>query len=225
MTEEKMPLKQKGSSKINSTVSPWAQRGEEDVAYQRQAQVSWWTLLGGIAVAALLTQVDALVAAIQSGKWYYLLYFLATSLVIINAWVQTAWGALVLRWPISVPTSLIIFIGGVSLSFAALNITRPGIWFIALSVVLIFSQLIQYTFQKRGAWVAIPAESIKHVRIGIIVYWLLVAFTVFAGIFLLLSKKSLAEMILGCVALILSGLALLWQHLGMEDEKKRMKVA
>jgi len=34
----------------------WTQRGDDDVAYQRQAQVTWWTLLGGIAVGALLTQ-------------------------------------------------------------------------------------------------------------------------------------------------------------------------
>jgi len=92
----------------------WTRRGYDDVAFQRQAQVTWWTLLGGIAVGALLTQFESLLVAVRNGHWYYLLYFLATCFVIINAWAQVAWGALALYWPISVPTSIFVFMGGLS---------------------------------------------------------------------------------------------------------------
>lgn len=39
----------------------WGTHGVEDVYYQRDAQVTFWTVLGGIAVAALLTQITNLI--------------------------------------------------------------------------------------------------------------------------------------------------------------------
>lgn len=218
MNSEKEEQKQKSTN-------PWAQRGGEDVAYQRQAQVTWWTLLGGIAAAALLTQVEPLITAIQSGRWYYLLYFLATALVIVNSWVQIAWGALVLKWPIAVPSSICIFMGGLSLSLAAINISRPGLWFAALAFVLIFSQLMQYTFKRTEAWLPLPAEAVRRVRIGIYIYWAFVLVSIMASILILLLRNILLEIILGIIAFGLSSLALFWQHVGMEGEKKHMGIA
>ncbi len=58
----------------------WQRHNADDVAYQRQAQVTWWALMGGIALGALLTQFDQLLAETQMGNWYYFLYFIATCL-------------------------------------------------------------------------------------------------------------------------------------------------
>jgi len=109
----------------NHSEKLWAARGVEDVYFQREAQVTWWSVLGGIAVAALLTELDTLLFAFNMGKWYFSLYFLATCLVIINSWVQTVWGSLVLKWPISISTSISGFFQGILLSVAALR-QPPG---------------------------------------------------------------------------------------------------
>jgi hypothetical protein len=57
--------------------SPWQARGVDDVYFQRDAQVTWWTILGGIAVGALLTQLPDVISQTQSGRWWLVLYFLA----------------------------------------------------------------------------------------------------------------------------------------------------
>ena len=203
----------------------WTKRGDEDVAYQRQAQVTWWTLLGGIAVGALLTQFEALLTAVKGGQWYYLLYFLATCFVIITAWAQTAWGALVLYWPISVPTSLIIFLGGLSQSLAALNITRPALWTTCIVGVLLSAVLMQLTFMRQEGWIALPKAAIKRVIFGIWIYVILILVTLGISLYLFIFPSRWAELTFGVVALVLSIFALYWQHLGMQEEKKRMHIA
>ncbi len=209
----------------NTPRNPWKRRGEEDVAYQRQAQVTWWTLLGGIAVAALLTSFEPLIEQVQNGQWHLLLLTLATFCVIINAWVQTAWGALVLRWPITVPTAICIFFGGISLSIASLSILRPALWYAAVMSILLFSQLTQYTFMKTKGWVTLPRPAVRRAKAGIRLYWLFVLLTGAISVWLFVSPSRLLEIIACCLALVLAVLALLWQHLGMQAEKKRMGIA
>jgi len=203
----------------------WTRRGEEDVAYQRQAQVTWWTLLGGIAVGALLTQFEALLVAVKNGQWYYLLYFLATCFVIITAWAQTAWGALILYWPIAVPTSVIIFFGGLSESLSALTITRPALWTASISIVLLSAVLMQVTFMKQQAWIAMPKAAIKRAIMGIWVYVILIFIALGVSVYLFIFPSRGAELTWGVIAVILSVFALYWQHLGMKEEKKRMHIA
>jgi len=206
-------------------INLWTRRGEDDVAYQRQAQVTWWTLLGGIAVGALLTQFESLLAAMKGGQWYYLLYFLATCFVIINGWAQTAWGALVLYWPISVPTSLIIFLGGLSQSLAALNITRPALWTACVAGVLLSVVLMQLTFMRQKGWIAMPKDAIKRVIVGIWIYIILIFILLGASVYLFLIPSLWAELTWGVIVLLFSFFALYWQHLGMQEEKKRMHIA
>lgn len=203
----------------------WTRRGEDDVAYQRQAQVTWWTLMGGIAVGALLTQFEALLAAVKSGQWYYLLYFLATCFVIITAWAQTSWGALVLYWPISVPTSIFIFLGGLSQSLAALTITRPALWTAFVAGVLLSALLMQLTFMRQEGWVAMPKVAIQRAIVGIWIYGFLILVVIGVSIYLFIFPTRWAELTFGVVALVLSIFALYWQHLGMVEEKKRMHIA
>lgn len=225
MPKQTIKSDMENSSESRSLERFWAKRGEEDVAYQRQAQVTWWTLLGGIAAAVLLTQIDPLFTAVRSGHWYYGFYFLATCLVIINAWVQTSWGALVLRWPITVPGSITIFFGGMFLSICALFVTRPGLWFGAVTITILSSQLMQYSFKKQKGWIALPKEAIKRVTIGLFIYWLFALFAAVSCVILLVFPTVLFEIVWGILALLLSLLALYWQHKGMQEEKKRMGIA
>jgi len=203
----------------------WTRRGDDDVAYQRQAQVTWWTLLGGIAVGALLTQFESLLVAVRNGHWYYLLYFLATCFVIINAWAQVAWGALVLYWPISVPTSIFVFMGGLSESLAALNITRPALWTVSVACVILFAVFIQLIFMRQEGWITMPKAAIKRAIISIWVYAFLFLITLGASIYLFLFPTHWVELTWGVLVLLLSLFALYWQHLGIKEEKKRMHIA
>ena len=59
-------------SKKTQTESPrdaWVSRGVDSVYFQRETQVAWWTILGGIAVAALLTEVDSVIMAVKDQRW------------------------------------------------------------------------------------------------------------------------------------------------------------
>ncbi len=203
----------------------WQARGVEDVSFQRQAQVTWWTVLGGIAIGALLTQVESLFLAIEEGQWYYGLYFLASCLIVINSWVQTTWGSLVLRWQISIPTVLILFMSGLSLSLASLNIMRPLTWFAAVLAVVLASILMQYTFMRSGSQVTLPPEAVRRVRMGLFIYLVFAGVIAAAYLHLRLSPSPATETTWGVFAFLASIFALVWQHLGMKAERQRMGIA
>jgi hypothetical protein len=208
-----------------TTEKLWLRRGAEDVAFQREAQVTWWSVLGGIAVAALLTEMDSLPLAFRSGSWYVALYFLSTCLVIVNSWVQTAWGSLILKWPLSLSTSTSLFFLGISLSVAGLNITRPAVWYAAMSVVLLTGLYNQLVFSKNHAWVALSADLLRKVNSSA---WMYVGMTVFgiaSSIYLTLRPSRGAEMGWGIVAFMITVLTLIRQHFDMTEEKRRMGIA
>ena len=203
----------------------WMVRGTEDVFFQREAQITWWSVLGGIAVAALLTKLDALPLAFQSGQWHIALYFLATCLVIVNSWVQTAWGSLILKWPISISTSLSLFFLGISLAVAALNITQPVIWYAAMSVVLLTGLFNQVVFSRGHAWVAFSAELFDRIRASAWIYVGMTGFAIAYTIYLALQPSALAEIIGGIIAFLVSVFTLIRQHLEMVEEKRKMGIA
>ena len=62
----------------------WTTHGVEDVYLQREAVVNFWTVLGGLAMAALLTQLSPLLHEHQESHWYLLLFFIASILTIAN---------------------------------------------------------------------------------------------------------------------------------------------
>ena len=65
-----MAAEEKGKEeKIVSIHDAWISRGVDSVYYQRETQVAWWTILGGIAVAALLTEVDSVFLAVRNQRW------------------------------------------------------------------------------------------------------------------------------------------------------------
>lgn len=203
----------------------WAARGKEDVFFQREAQVTWWSVLGGIAVAALLTELDALPPAFRSGRWYVLLYFLATCLVIINSWVQTVWGSLVLKWPISIHTSASMFFQGLLMSVGALNITKPAIWYAAMTGVILTNLFNQLIFSRSSGWIAFPAEMVNQARTNNRIYTAMAVFGAVSGVYLALRPGIGVEMVLGIVAVLISIFALIREHVGMNEEKQRMGIA
>jgi len=228
MSETKEP----GNIKRGSPTPPgmeskekfWRIHGEEDVAFQRQAQVTWWSVLGGVAVAALLTQLEPLLAAVTNGKWYLILYFIATCFVMINSWVQTAWASIVLKWPILISTSIGLFFGVVSLSIAALNITRPAWWFAAIFFVAGFGVYNQLFFMKNRSWVTLTPGTITRARASIKIYGILLFILMIGAILLSVSPTPIMEVFWGVFAVAASILTLIWQDIGMKLEKKELGV-
>ena len=213
------------ASKEESGEQLWKARGAEDVFFQREAQITWWSVLGGIAVAALLTRIDSLPLAFKSGQWHVALYFLATCLVIVNSWVQTAWGSLILKWPLSISTSLSLFFLGISLSVASLNITQPMIWYAAMSVVLLTGLYNQRVFAKSHAWVAFSTDLVKQTHTSVWIYISMTLFAIAYTVYLVLRPSALAEITGGIIALVVSAFTLIRQHLEMVAEKQKMGIA
>lgn len=202
----------------------WRSHGLDDVAYQRQAQVTWWTVLGGLAVGALLTQAQSLTSEVITGRWHLTMFFLATCLIIINSWVQTVWGSLVLRWPITMPYSIIGFFSGLALCLAALNVTVPVLWCLAVVFVIAFAILTQLTLQKTDSQITLPHDQLIRARAVIMIY-LIFEGIVIAGILgLWIFPSNFLEIIVGVVALGGSIFAVLWQHVGMTQEKKSLGI-
>ena len=150
---------------------------------------------------------------------------MASCLIIVNSWVQTAWGSLVLRWPISIPTSLSLFLQGLSTSVACLNVTHPAVWMGATFVVVLTAEFNQVVFMRRRGWIALPADMVARARAGIVVYAVFAGITLASTLHLALRPSIVREIAWGLVAVLASLLALAWQHAGMNEEKRRMGIA
>lgn len=87
--KEQLPARP-GQRKRSPELQLWKTHGEADVYFQREAQVNFWTVLGGLAMAALLTQCSLLLQEVLAGRWYLVLFLLASVLVLASSWVQTS---------------------------------------------------------------------------------------------------------------------------------------
>lgn len=105
---------------------------EAAVDYQRSAQITWWSILQGIAVGAFVSKVPNVLNLIfQNGQWYLLVYTITTFLIIVLVWVQMAWAILIARWQISLSHTSLILLFGISVSLLCFQIDNPLYWFIA----------------------------------------------------------------------------------------------
>jgi hypothetical protein len=205
-------------------LSLWTTHREESVYFQREAQVNFWTVLGGLAMAALLTQLSPLLKEIQAGRWYLLLYFVTSILVIANSWVQTSWGSLVLKWPISILGTILSLFFGLVQSIQCLLVTNPAGWLAATAGIVLLTVAIQVHFEKSGAWQVFSPASVKRFKFTNRIY-LFLMFICLAGAFQLYRYPSqLAEAVWGFVALAFSVAALYLQHQGMQEEKKELGI-
>lgn len=215
------PVAQKKTDTSNNL---WKYRGVEDVYFQRESMVNFWTVMGGIAAGALLTQLAPLEQEILSSRWYLALFFISSFLTIVNSWMQSAWGSLVLRWPLTVPGTLIYFAGLFSLSVQSLLVTRPAGWMAASSAVVLFAILIQVYFSRTGAWIAFSPGRIKIFRKNLSVYYLFLLITLLGAAQLFWFPSRLTELIWGLITLVSSILALVIQHKGMQVEKNELGI-
>jgi hypothetical protein len=203
---------------------PWLVRGIEDVYHQREAQIGWWTVLGGIAVGALLTQLSDVVAQARAGRWSLVLYFVAAALVIVLSWVQTTWGTLVLKWPISIPNALLGFLSGLAQSILSLQVTNPCGWMFAACLVAVGSVLVQLYFARSGAWAGFSPAYAARLRGMVWTHGAFGGIALAAGLLLLRYPGRLHETLWGLIALAMAVAALWLQDQGMKSERAALGI-
>ena len=202
----------------------WRRHREDSVIFQREAQVNFWTVLGGLAMGALLTQLGPLLVELEKSRWHLVLFTITSILVIGTSWVQTSWGSLVLKWPISIITTLITLFGMLAQSIQCLLITNPAGWLAATSAILFSALVMQWYFQYSGAWIVFSKATIARLKIFNLVYLLLVFICLGGALQLYFFPSQLAEIIWGFVVFFLGILALIMQHKGMLEEKRELGI-
>jgi len=202
----------------------WVRHGIEDVYFQREAQVNFWTVLGGIAVAALLTRITDLFAEIQMGRWHLLFYALTAILLIAASWVQNLWGSIILKMQVRYLYVLLWLMNMVSLSVMCLQVTNPSIFFAACGAVILFTLCFQLYLMKSGAWVVFTAERIKAIKNMLWIY-LVFMFLCFAAAAHLSAYPSVpVEIGWGVFALLASTAAVVMHHFSMNRERKEIGI-
>ncbi len=212
------------SPRTDPSLHLWATHQEESVYFQREAQVNFWTVLGGLAMAALLTQLSPLLVELRAGCWHLLLYLIASILVLASSWVQTAWGSLVMKWPISIFTTVTTLFGMLVQSIQCLLVTNPAGWLAATAGVIFFALLVQVYFARSQAWSVFPKEFIKRFRANNIAYVFFLLLCLGGAAQLYLYPSLLAETAWGVVVVVLAIAALVMQHKGMQQEKRALDI-
>ena len=196
----------------------------DDVNFQRGAQVTWWTIMGGLAAAALVTELGSLWTQMQSGHWYLGLFFLNSFMTIVLGWTLMAWGSLVLKYQITVVNTLLIIGTSFALVIQCLQVTHPIGWLAATGVSGLFQWIQQIYFMKSGAWEPFSAETIVHLRKNLWVYgvWPLICFV---GVFhLFLAPSAIVEIIWGVIALTVLIDALFRRNRDIQYERKELGI-
>lgn len=204
--------------------SLWSLHGMEDVYFQRESQINFWTVMGGLQAAALLTQTGLLWEQMQAGRWHLFLYLLDALLIITLMWASTAWGSLVLKWTVNIPAIFTDFFGNFAMAIACLLIVNPAGWFLSVAIAAIGNWLHQFLFYRSGAWEHFSAETNKHLKANLWIYglWPLICFA--GALHLFLVPSVIAETIWGVIILIVLTDALFRQHRGMERERKELGI-
>lgn len=202
----------------------WKQRGPEDVYYQRESSTTWWTVLGGVAVGALLTRLESIWTLVQSGDWQYLLYVVATALVILFSWLSMSWGALVLRMRISLAHTLYVYLSGLALSFVSLSVTNISIWWLTITILMVIFIFTQLYLSRSGAWVAFPEFWQRRILKGLWIYLFFIGLALAGFILINLYPIKPLEIGFGVVALLGSIVVLIQQDEGVKIERELLKI-
>lgn len=207
-----------------STPSPWSLHGREDVYFQREAQVNFWGVMGGLQAAALLTQLGVLWTQMQAGRWYLGIYFINSILIIVLGWALLSWGALVLKEQITILNTFLMFISNFAVAVQCLLVTSPAGWLAATALAAAFQWLQQIYFHRSGAWEGFSAEMIKQLKFNLRIYvlWPLIALA--GAVHLFLKPSPVAEMVWGGVTLLVIIDALFRQNRGMQRERRELMI-
>ena len=135
----------------------WLVDRQQAIDYQRAAQMTWWSILQGLAVAALAEKTYAVFSSMVMDKdGFILLYILTSALVIVSAWFQMSWAIILQRWPVHVTHTAFTLLLGITIYLMALYVDQPANWFLALLAVIISSIIIYIYNLKTEAILNLP---------------------------------------------------------------------
>ena len=162
---------------------PWLRAARQDgVAHQRDAQLTWWSILQGVAMGEFIMRLPDVWDKAWNAHYYYLLAFIfATFLLLIDVWVQMAWAIIILRWPLSATHATLTTLLGIVSVFLATTMGQPSQWLIFEGALAVAGIGI-YTYNlKRGAyksirqgkygWQPIWETAIYFVMIVFLILW------------------------------------------------------
>jgi hypothetical protein len=196
----------------------------EDVYFQRESQVNFWTIMGGLQTAALLTQMGIFWEQLQAGRWYLSFYLLSSLLVIALIWSLSSWESLVLKWTISIPTILTQFLGNFVLAITCLLIVNPAGWALSLGIAATCNWLHQIFLFRLGAWEVFSPEMLKlrKARLWVFGLWPILSFVGAAHMYLV--PSTFVQIIWGMLGMAVIIEALSRQHREIERERKALGI-
>lgn len=202
----------------------WHRHGVEDVYYQRETQINFFGIMGGVAAAALLTQFFPMLEQVRLSRWYLILYFVASIFILVHGWVQTPWGTLVLKWQISYPIVLTHFLTLISMAIMCLLLTNPVGWVLSAVGAIFFTLLQQLVFWVSGAWVMFSPGYQKRLKTVLLVYIFVILVGLSAAAQMAFLPSRISEIIWGFVVLSVSIALMILQQLGMNQERKDFNI-
>jgi hypothetical protein len=204
--------------------SLWSMRGMEDVNLQRAAQLNLWTVLGGLQVAALFTQVGSVWEQLQAGRWYVFVYALNSLLIIALVWSASFWDSVVLKWTVTVPTILTQLFGNFFLGITCLLIVDPAGWFLALAISATCNGFHNILLSRSGAWEIVSPKMLETRRANLWVenLWPLLAYA--GAVHMYLVPSVLVQSIWGVIALAIIIEGLFRQHHDMKRDRKELGI-
>jgi len=199
-----------------------AENQRDDAGWHRLAHLMWWSVLRGLAVAALLSQADAVLDALGTPRWYLALYFVATAMDIGTSWVMVAWHALLLRWPLSIPTEMLEFASNLALCLAALNVTRPPRWMGAMTLSVAALLLLRRRLLRAGAWATFSPAMLARVAEGQRIYVVVLVLSALGAMHLASRPAWDWQVRWGIVVLAGALTTLWWQHKDTERQRREL---
>ena len=206
------------------STSLWSIRGMEDVNLQRAAQLNLWTVMGGLQVAALLTQVGSVWDQLQAGRWYLFIYALDSLLIIALLWAGSFWETLVTKWTITIPTILTQLLGNFVLAITCLLITNPAGWSLSLAISATCNWVHHILLSRSGAWEIVSPKMLKTLRanLWVISLWPILAYA--GAIHMYLMPSALVQSIWSVVGLAVIIEGLIRQHQDMKRDRKELGI-
>jgi hypothetical protein len=135
-------------------------RGVESINFQRSAQMTWWSIVMGLAIVVLAEKISAILDQISTqGHWYLFLYVISSGLIVILAWVKNAWGILIYSYPIRLLQTGITLIVGITIYLTCLAVDNPANWCLACGFVGIATILQMTTNLRTQALMDLPTKS------------------------------------------------------------------
>lgn len=223
-TKNSKSSRRRSQATENQPRSLWSLRGMEDVSFQRESQINFWTVMGGLQTAALLTQTGVLWEQMQAGRWYLSLYLLNSVLIVALIWAISSWESLILKWTISIPAILTQFVGNFALAVTFLFTADPSVWSLGLAVAATCNLLHQIVLSRMGAWESLSTKLFKarNARLWFFSLWPILCLA--GTVHMSLTPSVLVQTGWGLAGLVVIITGLIQQHRQIEFERKELGI-